>query len=164
MPGGLDRAVRQGRLPEDAEGYMTDTETWVPLAEHPAVTAALSSARPAADTGDFVLLDPNQVDFLVQARELERRSRRSGPVRVSEATLQQQEEKDRERPSGAVIFLPFSDGPPPSSLTGFPLAPLLREPYTFIWHLLHPWLRVPLVTRSSESRSAFLLLQLQSRV
>jgi hypothetical protein len=94
MPGGLERAVRQGRLPEDAEGYVTDTETWVPLADHPAVTAALSSRPPAAEAGDFVLLDPAQVDCLVQARERERRSRRSGTTRISEAMLQQQEEKE----------------------------------------------------------------------
>ena len=39
IPGGIERALRQDRLPGTAEAFLPDTETWVPLAEHPAVAA-----------------------------------------------------------------------------------------------------------------------------
>jgi hypothetical protein len=50
LPGGIERALRQNRLPEGAEAYLPETETWVVLAEHPAVAAVLSRLNAPRDT------------------------------------------------------------------------------------------------------------------
>jgi hypothetical protein len=42
IPGGIERALRQNRLPEGAEAFLPEADTWVVLAEHPAVAAVLS--------------------------------------------------------------------------------------------------------------------------
>ena len=50
LPGGIERALRQNRLPEGAEAYQPETGTWVVLAEHPAVAAVLSRLSTPRDT------------------------------------------------------------------------------------------------------------------
>jgi hypothetical protein len=49
-PGGIERALRQNRLPEGAEAFVPETDTWVMLAEHPAVAAVLSRLDPPQET------------------------------------------------------------------------------------------------------------------
>jgi len=53
VPGGIERALVNNRLPEGAEAFIPETETWAPLPEHPVVAAILSarSARPASESG-----------------------------------------------------------------------------------------------------------------
>lgn len=39
IPGGIERALLKNRLPEGAEAFIPETETWAPLGEHPAVAS-----------------------------------------------------------------------------------------------------------------------------
>jgi len=39
IPGGIERALLRNRLPEGAEAFISETETWAPLAEHPVVAS-----------------------------------------------------------------------------------------------------------------------------
>ena len=50
IPGGIERALRQNRLPVGAEAFLPEMETWVVLAEHPAVAAVLSRLNPPPET------------------------------------------------------------------------------------------------------------------
>jgi hypothetical protein len=42
IPGGIERALTRNRLPDTAEAFLPESETWVVLAQHPAVAAVLS--------------------------------------------------------------------------------------------------------------------------
>lgn len=95
VPGGVARAIRRGGLPGDAEALVPEIESWVPVAQHPAV-ALLSSAmswepeapnssEPDEDPAEVVLLDPDQLTVLASARDQERRiAARSSEVRISQ--------------------------------------------------------------------------------
>ena len=93
VPCGVERALQRGRLPEDAEAFISETDSWIPLAEHPAVSPAFAS-RTSETEDEVALLDPEQVASLVQARELERRTRRSGQARISDSAFQLEVEKE----------------------------------------------------------------------
>ena len=85
VPGGLVRALEQGRLPADAEALVPEFETWVPVSQHPAVALLnLSHSRepevqvataepPRADPVDNVLLNLDQVTVLASAQDQQRR-------------------------------------------------------------------------------------------
>jgi hypothetical protein len=81
VPHGVERAIKQGRVPETAEALVLDLGTWVPLSHHPVVVAL----APVPDDA-FVLLDPDQVtqtEEYAQFRE-QRAVRSSSRVRISE--------------------------------------------------------------------------------
>ena len=59
IPGGIERALRQNRLPEGAEAFLPEMETWVVLADHPAVVAVLSRLNPSRESSVQGDTDPD---------------------------------------------------------------------------------------------------------